>query len=123
MVVRQNLDLDVTGLLDVFLDENSAIAKTRPRLAARPLETFSTLIIILSDPHALTAPTGGGLEDHRIANCLRNLNRLLGAAENVRVTGDSVNRGFFGKLLSGHFVTHRFYRPRPGSNEGDRVLA
>ena len=72
VAVREELDLDVTRVLDETLHEERGCAERRDRLARRGAPGGPELRRPGHDAHALAPATAGRLEQHRVADALRD---------------------------------------------------
>lgn len=61
-----HLDLNVTRVIDEFLDQHAIVTEAGFRLIFRQAESLTRLLIIPSDPHALAATASRGLNHHGI---------------------------------------------------------
>jgi hypothetical protein len=61
--------------------------------------------VVVGNPQALAAAAGGGLDHHRIADLLGDLDGCIGTVDGIVVAGDGV-AGFDGELLGLDLVTH-----------------
>src|SRR5689334_8456956 len=71
VLIRQNLNLDVSSNLDIFFDVDGWIAERLLRLVLRGRQSREQLIAVPSDAHPATTPAGGRFYDDRIADGLR----------------------------------------------------
>ena len=120
--VAQHLDLDMAGLLDVFLDEDAAVAKARLRLAGRGAKALRDLGIGAGDPHALPAPARGGFEQHGVADVLRVAGGGFGVGDDPDMAGHGGDAGGAGELLGADLVAHRRHGGRRRADEDDAGL-
>src|SRR4051812_18586821 len=67
LTVSQQLNLDVTGVLDVALDVDGTVTEGSCRLPTRALDRFEQLVPSVDAAHATAAASGGGLDQDRIA--------------------------------------------------------
>src|SRR5437867_10948332 len=81
VMVAEDLELDVARTLDVLLDVDVADAERRLRFALRGLDRVRQLVRGAHDAHPASAAAGRRLDDDRIAELLRQLERLLLAVE------------------------------------------
>lgn len=81
MLITKDLILDVLGLLDVFLNENSAITEGGDSLITRDLEALDSFLVVEGNTHTLATTASGGLDHHGIAD-------LVGDLEDFSVTVD-----------------------------------
>ena len=122
VLVREDLDLHVAGLLDELLDVDPAILEGVLRLSHRRAEPLGTLPIGVDDPHATAATAGGRLDQHGIAD-------LLGDPLGVLFVGHrAVAAGHGGHLspLGQHLGLHLVARARDGrsgrADEGELAV-
>ena len=111
VLVGKDLDLHVPWLEQVFFHQHPRIAERRLCFTLGRGQCFGQLADVLHHLHALAAATGGGLEQHRIADALG------GAAEGFQVLGLAVvarhqryTGGFhqgLGRRLAAHGVDGR----------------
>ena len=87
MAVGEYLDLHVARLQHVFLHQHARVAEGRLRFTPGGFEGFRELILRFDHLHALATATGGGLEQHRVADALG------GDAEGLHVLGLAVVAG------------------------------
>ena len=87
VVIAEHLELDVARVLDVFLDVDVADAEGRLGLALRRLERLAQLGGGADDAHAAAAAAGHRLDDHREAEVLGDLQRLLLAVDRAVAAG------------------------------------
>src|SRR4029078_973196 len=75
--VGEDLDLDVARVLEKLLHVDRRIAERRARLGARHLPVRGERRLGVDDAHAAPAAAACGLDDHRVADRARRLDRLL----------------------------------------------
>ena len=73
MTVGQDLEFDVTGLIDVFFDVDIAVTKGLFRFISGGMELFGEGNVIVGDTHAATTATCNRLNDDWIANLTGDL--------------------------------------------------
>src|SRR5262245_20351128 len=93
VLVAKNLDLDMTRIDDVLLDEDSIVAEGGPRFGRCEPESLLDLNSRAGDPHALAAAAGGCLDHDRKADLARNANRIVGILDHTEMTGHRRNAG------------------------------
>ena len=120
--VAQHLDLDVARLLDELLDEDAVVAEAVAGLVAAGGVPLEGLLVVVRDPQPLAAAAGRGLDHHRVADLLRDLDRILGALDRGVVAGDGVDLRGAGELLGGDLVAHRRDRRVLRADEDDAGL-
>ena len=87
MAIRQNLNFNMAGLGNKFFDKNAIITKAAGSFILGRLKAFACLSIRPGDAHALAATPGRGFDHHRIANFLRDFNRLFGVVDQAHISG------------------------------------
>ena len=106
MLIGEHLDLDVTRLEDVFLDQHARVAKRRLRLALGRLQRLGQISLALDHLHAFAATACSGLEQYRVANL------FCSDAEGFHVLGFAViaghqwHAGLFHQCLGRRFAAH-----------------
>src|SRR5688572_16381805 len=80
-MIGEDLNLDVTRPLEVFLDVDAAVAERLLRLALGGVECVLDFSIAGHEPHALAAAARHGFEQHRVAQALGLPLRFPGVAQ------------------------------------------
>ncbi len=122
VLVAKHLDLDMARLLDIFLDEHAVVAEARLRLRLRRVEALLHLFAAIGDAHALAAAAGRGLDHHRIADLVGDLDRLLGVLDHAEMAGHGRDLGLGRKLLRFDLVAHRLDGPDIRTDKDDASL-
>ena len=122
VLVAEHLDLDMPRLLDIFLDEHAVVAEARLGLRLRRDEAFLHLLAAIGDAHALAAAAGAGLDHHRIADLVGDLDRLLGVLDHAEMTGNRRDLRLRRELLRLDLVAHRLDGLDVGSDKHDAGL-
>ncbi len=104
--VRQHLDLDVAGFLDIFLDEHAIVAKAGAGLVGGAFETIEALSVVPGQAHALAATAGTGFDHHRIADSTGYFDGLVGVHDDVHMAGNGSDTSRLGQFLGGDFIPH-----------------
>src|ERR1700733_4868728 len=79
--IRQDLDFDMTGSIDEFLEVDACVFECGLGLVPRGLQRGREGGFVTADAHPLAAPTGGGLDQDRVAD-------RPGQAYRLRIGGD-----------------------------------
>ena len=95
VLIGQHLKLNVPRLLDELLHVEVAIAEGVSRLGVCRLEEARQFFFRADDAHAAPASTRGGLEDNRIADRLRPLQRLALTLDHALRPGQDRHLGLF----------------------------
>ena len=77
VVVRQDLDLDVSRQLDVFFEIHAGIFESLFRFHRGCLQARLEGNVVAGDAHSFPAAAGRGLDQHRISDPGRDDQRLL----------------------------------------------
>src|SRR3546814_16045306 len=72
---------------------------------------------------SLAAAAGGRLHRHRIADLVRNLDRMFGVADFADKAGDDIDAGLLCQLLRLDLVAHRRNRIHRRADEGDILVS
>ncbi len=122
VLVAENLDLDMAGIDDEFLDEDPVIAEGGCGLRLGTGEAFGDLSRRMGDAHALAAAAGRGLDHHGIADLVGNGHRMLGALDDAEEARNGRNLGSGRCLLRLDLVAHRRDGAGIGADEDDAVI-
>ena len=85
--VGQNLNFNVPGLFDVFLDVDRSVAKCLGSFVARRAEFFLERHGVVGHAHAPPTAAGNSLNENRIPNLLSHVDRFLSTFDDARATG------------------------------------
>ena len=118
VTITEHLNFDVTGLRHELLNENAIVAEGVCRLILGRLKALARFLIIPRDPHPLAAATGRGLDHHRIADLVRDLDRFIGVLDQAHVAGHGRHIRLLGNLLGGDLVAHGLNRPLGRADKG-----
>jgi len=108
--------------LDELLDEHAVVAEAVARLVAARREAFECLLVVESDPQALATTAGRGLDHHRVADPLGDLDRVFGRVDRGVVARDRVDLGGSRELLGRDLVAHRRDRRVLWPDEDDALF-
>ena len=111
VMIAEHLELDVARVLDVLLDVDVADAERRFGLALRGLERLRQLAWRADDAHAAAAAAGDRLDDHRVAELLGDLLRLVLAVDRAVAARQDRHAG----------LLHRAARARLVADQPDHV--
>ena len=107
---------------DELLDEDAIVAEGGGRLVLRQREALAALRVVPGDAHALAAAAGGGLDHHRIADLVGDLDGVLGVLDHAEITRNRRDLGGVGELLRFDLVAHRLDGARVRTDEDDAVV-
>ena len=118
VLVGDDLDLDVARPLDVALDVHVAVSEGGQRLRRSGAVHLRQLLPLADDLHPPPAPAGGGLEDHREADLLREAGQVALVAHHPVRSGQlgqaCLAHGLLGADLVAHHPDHLRTRADPG---------
>src|SRR5690242_13531821 len=83
ILVGQNLEFDVAGMLDEFLHVKIAVAKCRRCLGLRRFEKCRQLFFVSHNAHTAAATPGGSFYDYRESHSLCPFQGFTIAGENA----------------------------------------
>ncbi len=106
VLVGEDLDFHMARLEHVFLDQHARIAERRLRLALRGRQRLGQVRLALDHLHALAAATGGGLEQHRVADLFRGSTEGFHVLRFAVVARYQRHAGFFHQRLGGGLAAH-----------------
>ena len=106
VAVANQLDLDMTRLLDKFFNEHPVVAKAVARLIAAAGETLQRLLVVGGHAQALAAAAGAGLDHHRVTDAAGDFNRALGRLDGAVDAGNAVDAGHQREFFGFDFVAH-----------------
>ena len=105
--------------LDVLLDVDVADAERGLGFALRRLDRVRQLGRRADDAHAAAAAAGGRLDDHRVADVLRELERLLFALDRAVAAGQNRHARLLHHAARARLVAHQADDLRVGADELD----
>ncbi len=105
--IGEDLDLDVPGRGQVFLDQHAIVAERRLRLALRGRKRCLEIPRTFDDLHALAAASGGRLDQHRITDLGGFAPEQRGCLVIAVIAWDERNAGGAHDPLRGGFGAHR----------------
>lgn len=105
VLVGDDLRLDVAGLVQVLLDEALAATERGHGLAGGRFEQLGNLFDAVGDLHAAATTTEGGLDGHRDAVLLGELDDLVGVLDQVLGARGHRRVRAFGDVAGGDLVT------------------
>ena len=120
--VGDDLDLDMAGFLDEFLDEHPVVAERGFRLVGGGGKAFMGLLVVPGQAHALATATGGGLDHNGVADIVGDLHRLVGVLDDPQVPGHGIDTGLPGQLLGLDLVAHGVDGVGIRADEGDALV-
>src|SRR5262249_38678422 len=104
VAIAQDLNLDVSRLIDVFFNKHSIVAEGASGFVRGTLVAASTLVIVVRQPHTFTAPAGAGFEHYGIANFAGDAHGVVGIVNDISMSWHRVDACLPRKLLRGDFV-------------------
>ena len=99
--VAEDLHLDVPGAVDVFLHVNAAVAEGRLGFLLRRGQVRGERAFLADHAHAATAAAGHGLDQHRVADAVRQRGDVVLAGDDpgARDDGDASLLGQAARLI------------------------
>ena len=107
MLVAEQLDLDMAGVLDEFLDEYAVVAEAAQPLALGRLEPFADIGFAIGQPHPLAPAAGRGLHHHRKTYLACDTHRLVGIGDLAEIARHDRHPRRLGEFLRFDLVAHR----------------
>ena len=118
--VGEDLDLDVARVLEELLHVHRRVAERRAGLGARHLHRRDERRLGVDDAHAAPAAAARRLDDHRVADRPRRLDRLLRiVGQRAFGAGDARHARLDHRLLGRHLVAHDPDRLGRRADEGE----
>ncbi len=88
VLVAQQLHLDVPRAVEVLFQEDAAVLERRLGLGARRRQPLDEPVVVPRLPHPLAAAAGRRLDEHRVADLVREVERLLLGLDEAVAAGD-----------------------------------
>ena len=120
--IRHDLDLDVARLLDIALDVHGVITEGVCGLALCEAELKLKFILGRRDTHALSAATGGGLDNHRIPDLAGKLLSGLCIVDRLACARNDRHAGIHHRLPGMGLVAHAVDNVGLRTDKGDAVF-
>jgi hypothetical protein len=117
--VAEDLDLDVTGRVEVPLDQQRAVAEGALGLAARGRERLGEGRLVANDAHALAATASRRLDQDRETDLARGVDAFLERQLRERRSGDDGDVGARHDLLRADLAAHAADRVDGRSDEDE----
>ena len=121
--ISENLKLDVSWSFEILFEVEGRISKCPFRLVPSGVIRFLQLVRIPGQAHPSATTAGRRFEDHRKADLLGKLQRLIARGERTVRTGQDWHLGGRHGSSSLGFVTHEANGLGRGSDEGEAALA
>lgn len=123
VVVTEELDLDVLGLVEEALDEDGTVAKGRLGLGGGTLEALLQSLGLADDAHTTATTTIGGLDDDGESILVSEGLDLLVGSDSTFGTGDNGDIGSNGELSGRDLVAEGVNDVGRGTDELGLVSA
>lgn len=107
VVVSEELDLNVLGLVEEALDENGAVAEGGLGLGGGAVKGLLERLLLADDTHTAATATVGGLDDDGEAVFVSELLDVLELLDGALGTGDDRDAGLDGKGPGRDLVSER----------------
>ena len=119
MAVRQDLELDVAGPLDVLLEVDLAVAEGLLGLAPGDVELLGEGDVVVGDPHAAPAAARDRLDDDRVADRRATLTASASVSTGPSLPGNDGTPAFRTVSLAIGLVAHQLDGLGLGADELD----
>ena len=96
MAVGHDLEFDMVGIEDEFLDVNVTVAESLFRFVPRAVKRTDQARLVVRRAHAAAAAAGNGLDHHGIADLPCDLHRLFFTLHDAVAARDNRHAGFAG---------------------------
>ena len=122
IVVCHDLDFNVSGLLNEFLQIHGAVAERRLRLGLGRGVSVAQADVVVRNAHPSPAAPGHGLNDHRITNLFRQFQRFFNSVQGALRAWHHRDSCALGGLTCSHLVTEKFHGLYTRPNEMDAAV-
>src|SRR2546426_9020893 len=119
LLVRENLNLDVPGMPNVFFQENGSITKGILSFAARFFQASFQLRARSNDPHAAPPSTECGLGDERKSNFFGSLLGPLNSLQGLLCAWNHADTRLLGQVSSCQLIAQQLQQFRWRAHKGD----
>ena len=119
VMIAEHLEFDVARPLEILLDVDVADTERRFCFALRRLERFAELVGGADHAHAAAAAAGHRFDDHRVAEILRDLLRLLLALDGTLAAGKNRNARLLHRAARARLVAEQPNHIRRRPDEAD----
>ena len=120
--VADGLHLKVSGLREVLLDIDTAVAKCRGCFLGRTLDCIHETGFVLDHPHPTPTTAGGRFDDDRIADFFGDLPRLFRIIDFAFGPGEDWGAGFPSHPLAGNLIAQQRHCFRTRPDEGNLTV-
>ena len=125
MLVRQNLDLNVSRALETSLKVHRGLAEGRLGFRARRAKRGRQLRRVAGHAHALASPAGDSLDHHRVTNARcrpRHLSIRDIRSQRLVAAGNDRNAGCTGTRPRRSLAAELCDSPRTRADEGQALI-
>ena len=122
MAVAEDLELDVTRLLEVLLQVDLGVPEGRLGFGARGVEGAGKLPLVPRDPHPAPAAPRRGLQDDGVSRLLREGESLVQGLDGTRRAGNGRHAGRGHGPPRQRLVPHPADGVRRRADEGDMTV-
>jgi hypothetical protein len=119
VMIAEDLELDVPRVLQILLDVDVAESEGRLRLALCGAERVRQVRRVAHDAHPASAAAGHRLDDHRVADVLGDLDRLLLAVHRAVTARQHRDAGLLHRAAGARLVPHQLDDVGVGADEAD----
>mmetsp|Transcript_9278 Transcript_9278/g.14079 ORF Transcript_9278/g.14079 Transcript_9278/m.14079 type:complete len:265 (+) Transcript_9278:1281-2075(+) len=122
VLIHENLNFDVTGLIDELFDKHTAITEGGNSFSLGDMESFNNFFIIPGNTETLSSTTSRSLDHDRVSNLFGKSDHLITIINFPNKPRDNVDTSCLGDFFTFDFVTHSIHGMRSGTNEDDIIL-
>src|ERR1700674_3505703 len=119
MPVSQYLDLNVAGIADVALQENSIVAESGAGLLPGLFNARGEILRFVDHAHAPATAAEGCLDDQRVSDFVGDPRGSGKIGHGFRGAWNHENPRLGGQISGGGFVAEQFEQAGAGTDEGD----
>ncbi len=120
-IIAEQLHFNMPWSLDEFLEVDRITIKGRSGFSSCCVKTMHKFFTIMGQTHAFSAPTGAGLDDHRITNFLSNFDKGLFISNRTKTPWNHWHSSSFHSGLCPNFITQKLNLMSSRSNENKIV--
>ena len=117
--VGQDLKFDMMRTLDIFLDEDAAVAEGGQGLPRRDFHILAQLGIRADDPESASSAAGAGFDHDRVVGFFGKGQGLVDIGDAAFGSGDDRDADSFGELAGFDLAAHEVDGVRGGTDEGN----
>ena len=123
VIIRKNLHFNMFRILNELFDIYFAVPERALGFRLRSMEPLNQAVVVVRDAHAAPAAARRRLDDHRIFQPVRLVQRLRFRFDHAVAAGSDRDARLLHGLPRGGFVAHGFHLFRRGADERDVAAA